>query len=121
MWKQFGLAYMCQPIEAALLAREIWTVDSAKDFRVNAVTYAVLEATHWSPLEERWRVWFRASYGLTFVLQVPPENSYFRLNVPLWTQIYAQMDAGDFPDLNQCWLLRFPDSQGGQWPVLWPE
>lgn len=121
MWKGFGLAYMCQPPEAAALAREIWTVDSARDFRVNAVTYAVLEATHWSPLEERWRLWFRASYGLTFVLQVPPENSYFSLNVPLWTQLYDQMDAGDFPDLAQCWYLRFPDAQGGDWPALWPE
>lgn len=113
-------AYYCIPPSAAELAGQIWAVDAARDFRINAVVYGVLEGAIWTPFDQNWRDWFRASFGLTFVPQIPPENSYFNLNVTLWTQIYDLMDEGHFPDPEICWVLRFPASQGGAWPILWP-
>jgi hypothetical protein len=120
MWDDFERAYFCIPTAAATLAQQLWTLDSARDFRVNAVAYGVLEAIQWGPDAVNWRNWFRQQFGLTFVLVVPPEDSYFNLNVALWTLIYDEMDAGRFPSYDDCWLLRFPASQGGAWPILWP-
>lgn len=120
MWKKIEDAYPCIPPKAATLAANIWALDSARNFRVNAVAYGVLEAAQWTPDEQNWRNWFRQQFGLTFIVQVPPENSYFNLEVALWTYIYDQMDAGAFPDQDECRILTFPDAQGGAWPVRWP-
>lgn len=120
MWQGFSDAYFCIPPSAAGLAQAIWSLDTARDYRINAIVYGVLEGGVWTPFDQNWRDWFRANFGLTFVPAVPPENSYFTLNPALWSQIYDMMDAGHFPDQEVCWLLRFPASQGGSWPILWP-
>lgn len=120
MWKQFELAYFCMPASASFMVQAIHALDSARNFRVNAVTYGILEGGTWTPAEQNWRNWFKQQFGLTFVVQVPPENSYFALEVPLWTLIYNQLDIGLMPDQDFCWLLKFPASQGGAWPVRWP-
>lgn len=114
------LAYDCMPAKASTLVQLIAGVDSARDYRINAAVYGVLEGGLWGPTETNWRNWFRQQFGLTFVVQVPPENSYFTLNLSLWTYIYGEIDNGHVPDQDFCWYLRFPDSQGGGWPVRWP-
>jgi hypothetical protein len=120
MWPNFGRDYFCIPEKGATLARDIWMLDSERSFQINAIAYGLLEAVQWSPLEENWRKWFRGQFGLVFHLDIPPENSYFTLERELWTAIYDMMDDGVWPDYDQCWMLRFPASQGGAWPILWP-
>lgn|SRR5574338_386654 len=117
----YAQSYHCTPPSAAGLMQAIWSLDAARDFRINAVVYGVLEGGVWTPADQNWRNWFRSQFKLTFVPQVPPENSYFNLDVPLWTQIYDLMDSGVFPDLDFCWVLTFPAAQGGAWPVRWPD
>lgn len=120
MWRQIELAYDCMPVKASTLVQMIAAADSGRDYRINAVVYGVMEGGIWTPLEQNWINWFRQQFGLTFVPQIPPENSYFTLNLALWTYIYDQIDQGHVPDQDFCWLLKFPASQGGAWPVRWP-
>lgn len=120
MWRQFALAYECIPAPAVALVQAIHALDTPHNYRVNAVVYGILEAGIWTPDEMNWRNWFRAQFELKFVVQIPPENSYFTLGRPLWDNIYARLDAGDVPSYDECWMLQFPASQGGAWPPLWP-
>lgn len=96
-------------------------VVTAPPWRINAVVFGVLAAIHLDPLDPARRTFFELSYRMTFVLAVPPEDSYFTLATPLWSDIFAEIDAGRVPDLDACLYFRFPDSQGGAWPDRWPD
>lgn len=113
-------AYFCMPPSAAFMVQAIHALDTERNFQVNAITYGILEGGTWTPAEQNWRDWFQSNFKLTFVVAIPPENSYFALDVPLWTFLYDLLDIGIVPDFDQCYVLTFPAAQGGAWPERWP-
>lgn len=121
MWKLFPSSYHCLPVEAAALMQGMSFIDHERKYEVNAVAYGLLEAAYYPPTRPRERAWFQQQFEMTFVLRVPPENSVFKLGRPLWDSIYEMLDRGEVPNQDFCPLLRFPASQGGDWPVRWPD
>lgn len=121
MWTFFESSYDCLPVLGAALMQGVALLDSDRNYEVNAVAYGLLEAAYYPPTMPRERAWFQEQFGLKFVLRVPIEESVFTLARPLWDRIYAELDAGHVPNQDKCPLLRFPASQGGAWPVRWPQ
>lgn len=113
--------YNCMPASYQDAFLTLALLDVNDEYRWNVLVYAATIEGIFGVGSSPERRTFEYMFGLTFVPQLPPENSYMQGDATTWAQLYDILDGGHVPDLDCCHVLRFPGNQGGAWPSRWPD